>query len=222
MIYLKEINIYFFLIIKVVELMGSTITQISCGRQHTLAFVPSRGRIYSFGLGGAGQLGGRKAINSSTPQVVLGPWISPSGTTVVPCDKYFVIYRIFAGGDHCFATVQGQNLKGEYDCREYPVDTQILTLSYAYLNKCLKIGPKHPIDHEMLSYLETVFKSLSCFNGSFLLENGEHYYCTSKHHGVDIQAAEKTFSLIGRFENNTIKDIVSVSRAVVTVNYQCW
>lgn len=35
----------------VVELMGSTVTQITCGTRHTLTFVPSRGRVYAFGLG---------------------------------------------------------------------------------------------------------------------------------------------------------------------------
>lgn len=80
--------------------MGSTITQIACGRQHCLAFVPSRGRVYSFGIGGSGQLGLRKPISASTPQVVLGPWVSPSGISLVPTPesvKNLVIYRIFAG-----------------------------------------------------------------------------------------------------------------------------
>lgn len=60
----------------VVELMGTTCTQISCGGRHTLVFVPSRGRIYGFGLGTAGQLGTKTMRNSTLPQVVLGPWVS--------------------------------------------------------------------------------------------------------------------------------------------------
>lgn len=59
----------------VIELMGTTCTQIACGNRHTLTFVPSRGRIYGFGLGGSGQLGSRTIRNSSLPQVVLGPWV---------------------------------------------------------------------------------------------------------------------------------------------------
>ena len=60
---------------KVFELMGSKITQIACGRRHTLAFVPSRGKIYGFGLGGVGQLGIGMVGNHSTPQIVRGPWV---------------------------------------------------------------------------------------------------------------------------------------------------
>ena len=37
--------------------MGTDVSQIACGKKHTLALVPSRGRLYSFGLGGCGQLG---------------------------------------------------------------------------------------------------------------------------------------------------------------------
>ena len=37
--------------------MGTEVSQIACGKKHTLALLPSRGRLYSFGLGGCGQLG---------------------------------------------------------------------------------------------------------------------------------------------------------------------
>lgn len=102
------------------ELMGSTITQISCGRRHTLAFVPSRGRVYSFGLGGSGQLGNRASNNFPTPQVVMGPWVSPSGSKLVDDHVDMVIRRIFCGGDHCFAfLVDLQNDVIPDDCRYY-------------------------------------------------------------------------------------------------------
>lgn len=60
----------------IVELMGMTCTQIACGGRHTLTFVPSRGRVYAFGLGGSGQLGNRTTTNATAPQVVIGPWVS--------------------------------------------------------------------------------------------------------------------------------------------------
>lgn len=59
----------------VVELMGTSCTQITCGRRHTLTFVPSRGRVYGFGLGASGQLGNRGSKNATVPQVVIGPWV---------------------------------------------------------------------------------------------------------------------------------------------------
>uniref|UniRef100_A0A668A2U3 HECT and RLD domain containing E3 ubiquitin protein ligase 3 n=1 Tax=Myripristis murdjan TaxID=586833 RepID=A0A668A2U3_9TELE len=42
---------------RVQELMGSEVSQIACGRHHTLAFVPSSGVVYAFGCNSHGQLG---------------------------------------------------------------------------------------------------------------------------------------------------------------------
>ena len=53
---------------KIIELMGTEVTQIECGRKHTLAFVSTRGRLYAFGLGGSGQLGNSAYSSSTTPQ----------------------------------------------------------------------------------------------------------------------------------------------------------
>ncbi|KRT83036.1 Regulator of chromosome condensation repeat containing protein [Oryctes borbonicus] len=195
---------------QVVELMGSIITQIACGRQHTLALIPSRGRVYSFGLGGAGQLGGRKPVNSSTPQVVLGPWVSPSGTSVISDNNSnFMVKRIFAGGDHCFAIVTNHSPQDPpFDARLYPPVTQIITLDLETITTCSGIVANGTVDLELLGNVEIIFKSLSCLNGSFLLANDEHYYCTSKHHGIDVDLAEKTFNIIAKFENETLKNLV--------------
>lgn len=77
-------------------------------RRHTLALVPSRGRVYAFGLGGAGQLGIGAQLNySTTPQVVSGPWKSPAEVTcdTTPEPSDVIVKRIYSGGDHCFVTV---------------------------------------------------------------------------------------------------------------------
>lgn len=197
---------------QVVELMGSTITQIACGRQHSLALVPSRGRVYSFGIGGSGQLGLRKATSASTPQVVLGPWVSPSGASVVPTKattKNMIIHRIFSGGDHCLVTVTAQEDRvPPYDCREYNPQTQICTLTHELIRSLLHVTNDEPIDQDALTLLETVFKSVACLNGSFLLPEEGHYYCTSKHHGIDMGQAEETFDMIGKLEKISVKELI--------------
>ncbi|XP_066150994.1 probable E3 ubiquitin-protein ligase HERC4 isoform X3 [Euwallacea fornicatus] len=206
---------------QVIELMGSTITQIVCGRQHCLSFVPSRGRVYSFGIGGSGQLGVRKTNSACTPQVVLGPWISPGGSCLVPPDNKddhnLVIHRIFAGGDHCFVSVIPQDRKvPPYDCRDHDPQKQILTITNSYVRTLLRILPSGQVDQEVISFLETAFKSLSCLNASFLLEDDKHYYCTSKHHGVDVKLAEQTFDVIATIENETIQTLI---RTLFLCNY---
>uniref|UniRef100_A0A674IPB3 HECT and RLD domain containing E3 ubiquitin protein ligase 4 n=1 Tax=Terrapene triunguis TaxID=2587831 RepID=A0A674IPB3_9SAUR len=88
---------------KVFELMGSIVTQIACGRQHTSAFVPSSGRIYSFGLGGNGQLGTGSTSNRKSPFTVKGNWIPYSGQCPPNSEEYYCVKRIFSGGDQSFS-----------------------------------------------------------------------------------------------------------------------
>ncbi|XP_024937570.1 probable E3 ubiquitin-protein ligase HERC4 isoform X3 [Cephus cinctus] len=203
---------------KVMELMGSVVTQVSCGRRHTLAVVPSRGKVYAWGLGGAGQLGTRVARSVTTPQVVLGPWVAPAdqslikiGSTVSPYSVDCVVKRVFSGGDHCFATVtqRKDNIPPD-DCRILLPSTQILIVTEEQLTACQRVPQNSPVDHDLLTYLETVFRSQACINGSFLLSNDAHYCCSSKHHGVDIDQATRLFGIISELENNTIKELIFI------------
>ncbi|KAL0272513.1 UNVERIFIED_CONTAM: hypothetical protein PYX00_005450 [Menopon gallinae] len=197
---------------KVMELMGSTVTQISCGRRHTLALVPSRGRVYAFGLGGAGQLGTRMNSNSTTPQVVMGPWVSPSGVSVITEKKKVenvLVTNIYSGGDQCFVSVvpYKANIAPD-DNRVFKEKTQILSIKPDKISQCRKIKANSTVDQELFLYLEIVFRSQSCINSSFLLSNEEHYCCTPKHHGIDIIKAENVFSEIARIENQSITDVI--------------
>lgn len=60
-----------------------------------------------------------------------------------------------------------------------------------------------------MSSVETLFKSLACINGSFLLENDAHMCCTSKNHGLNIADAEIAFGFIRKMENLSLKSVVS-------------
>ncbi len=55
---------------KIPDLMGSEVTQITCGRCHTLVYLSSNKRLYSFGLGGNGQLGIGTNTNKTSPTLV--------------------------------------------------------------------------------------------------------------------------------------------------------
>lgn len=71
-----------------------------------------------------------------------------------------------------------------------------------------------------MTYLETVFGSLACVNGSFLLANNAHFGCNTKVHGVDLKRAEEAFTLVSRFENTSIKELVSIFRNI-TSKWRC-
>lgn len=112
-----------------------------------------------------------------------------------------------SGGDHCFVSVINQEDKIlPFDCRIVDPKTQILTLTLDYIKNLLSISSNSPVDQDILSFLESFFKSLSCINGSFLLNNDNP--CTSKYHGVDVEQADEAFTLIARIENESIKDLV--------------
>ncbi|KAK6324952.1 hypothetical protein J4Q44_G00042940, partial [Coregonus suidteri] len=75
------------------QLWGLKVTQIACGRHHTLAFVGPSNKIYSFGRGEQGQLGNGVKIDQSVPLPVQLP-------DQIDDQK---IEHIFAGGNHSFA-----------------------------------------------------------------------------------------------------------------------
>lgn len=136
---------------KVLELMGTTVTQIACGRWawhvvrqirpifkscfsflrcHTLAFVPSKGRIYAFGLCGSGQLGTKSIANVNAPQLVLGQWettvsvagannagaLADESSSVNSEGNHLVVRNIFCGGDQSFALVSPYTVRYAVQC----------------------------------------------------------------------------------------------------------
>uniref|UniRef100_A0A8C1E1K4 HECT domain-containing protein n=1 Tax=Cyprinus carpio carpio TaxID=630221 RepID=A0A8C1E1K4_CYPCA len=77
----------------VAELWGSEVSQVTCGRHHTLVSVASSKLIYSFGCGMQGQLGNGEMIKQSVPFPVDLP---------TECNHDYTI-KIIAGENHSFA-----------------------------------------------------------------------------------------------------------------------
>jgi len=171
---------------KIIELMGTEVSQISCGKKHTLAFVPTRGRVYAFGLGGSGQLGNSAYGSNTTPQVVHGPWVGPTGEPSAPKrimeemdtnQDPVVVTRISGGGDHSFAVVE--SIKKKTKPIDYRTDYEAIdTLSSEIVNAMMAPGPNQSLDQDFLERLEVIFQNPACLNASFLLPT--HRPCTSR------------------------------------------
>jgi E3 ubiquitin-protein ligase HERC4 len=189
----------------VLELMGSTVTQIVCGRRHTLTYVPSRKRVYGFGLGGNGQLGsGKDCTKSSVPQSVHGPWVSSTSVD----DTELKVKSIFAGGDHCLVSLVHISSDSESeDFRDNVSYNQIWSLSKELAESCANTRKDQSVDMELITTVEVVFKNLACFNASFLLDNNGHH-CSSKHHGINLKYAEETFECVRKIENENLKTLI--------------
>lgn len=186
----------------VLELMGSCVTQVSCGRRHTLTFIPSRKRIYGFGLGGSGQLG-KDCLKASIPQTVNGPWVS---STAFASDCDITVRAVFAGGDHCLVSL-AYGIESK-DYRNTFNQNQIWMLTKELTESCANIKNDESIDMELITTLEIVFKHLACFNASFLLEKNRHLCCTSRHHGIDVKQAEETFDFVRKIEHDNLKTLI--------------
>ncbi|XP_072095264.1 probable E3 ubiquitin-protein ligase HERC4 isoform X2 [Mobula birostris] len=172
---------------KVFELMGYVITQIACGRQHTLAFVPSSGKVYSFGLGGNGQLGTGSTSNRKSPSTVRGAWIPYSPNA----ENNFFVKRIYSGGDQSFAYLQ--NSMPPDDLRFPNPSKHILTINEPVIQKWMSFPPGR-IPSEVANEIDTVFSSEGCLNGSFLAySNDDHHKTSSKYSGIDMNAARLLF-----------------------------
>jgi alpha-tubulin suppressor-like RCC1 family protein len=78
----------------IMALKDKFVTQISCGGYHTLALTETN-EIYAWGSGLYGECGFGDFLNTSTPRLVLMPWVKKPG------DDYFgLVSQISAGGHH--------------------------------------------------------------------------------------------------------------------------
>ncbi|XP_039591074.1 probable E3 ubiquitin-protein ligase HERC4 isoform X2 [Polypterus senegalus] len=199
---------------KVFELMGSVVTQIACGRQHTLAFVPSSGRIYAFGLGGNGQLGTGSTSNRKSPFTVKDNWLQHNSQCGpdINIGNCCCVKRIFAGGDQSFAHFfHHKNSLLPDDFRNPEPSKQILTLNEETIERWLSQSQgRHSF--EILGEVEMVLSSASCINGSFLsLSNPDHYKTSSKFSGVDMNAARLLFHRLVQADHSQISKQVAAS-----------
>ncbi|XP_055358189.1 probable E3 ubiquitin-protein ligase HERC4 isoform X3 [Betta splendens] len=197
---------------KVFELMGNVVTQIACGRQHTLAFTPSSGKMDSFGLGGNGQLGTRSTSNRKSPAPVKGPWVAYTASTDADLEGCYV-KRIYAGGDQSFAhySTANQNPDDLDDVKLEDSHRKICVLNEDLIQRWLNHTPgRLPI--EFSNEINTVFSSASCLNGSFLsMSNPDHYSTSGKCSGVDMNMARILFHRVVQQDHPEIAQQIAAS-----------
>uniref|UniRef100_A0A3P9AHY4 HECT domain-containing protein n=1 Tax=Esox lucius TaxID=8010 RepID=A0A3P9AHY4_ESOLU len=166
---------------KVFELMGNVVTQIACGRQHTLAFIPSSGKIDSFGLGGNGQLGTRSTSNRNSPAPVKGPWVAYNGPT--PTSTGYI-------EQHTFFFFQNSLVPN--DVREPDPRRQICTLSADLAQRWL--------DHYTPGRLPQEISN-----------HPDHYNTSSKCSGVDMNMARLLFHRVVQHDYPEITQQIAAS-----------
>ncbi|XP_063773192.1 probable E3 ubiquitin-protein ligase HERC3 isoform X2 [Pseudophryne corroboree] len=184
---------------RVLELMGSEVSQIACGRQHTIAFVPASSVLYAFGCGAQGQLGTGNTDNVICPMVVEGKWATHHLQIPPTSDisLYNIIKRIFSGWDKTLVLCSKP---------ENPIATDDFrscrNTSYTSLinNETIDVWRQKLLDNSNSNTINGIVQTLSssaCWNGSFLeKKNDEHFKTGPKMPGIDMLSIKVLFETL--------------------------
>uniref|UniRef100_A0A673YYK1 Probable E3 ubiquitin-protein ligase HERC3 n=1 Tax=Salmo trutta TaxID=8032 RepID=A0A673YYK1_SALTR len=169
----------------VAELWGAKVTQIACGRNHTLAFVGSFKKIYSFGRGEQGQLGNGVKMDQSVPLPVQLPQVL--NIVLMQCIKLLLQESGKGLNDSNLGKVT-QTLDGDIINR--------------WISDCDSTSWK-----KIQKEITKTFSSASCLNGSFLDKSRDKHYQTSlKHSGLDLSFARLAFQKLA--QKDKVEDVV--------------
>ncbi|CAF0899632.1 unnamed protein product [Brachionus calyciflorus] len=199
---------------KIVDLMGSEITQIACGRCHMIVYSSSSNKIYTYGLAGSGQLGNGTNLNKSSPCVVNLNFANPKNPSQTSeCKNY--LYSICAGGDQTFliTTPITDNIS-PLDFRKILEKSHILTVNMVeeFENRPLTIAKAKQskiavLNPSQLRSVQTAFASASCLNASFLDQN-LHYTTSNRYPGIDLAKAKSIFNIITSLNDDYLKEVI--------------
>ncbi|NXS99565.1 HERC5 ligase, partial [Jacana jacana] len=165
----------------VAELSGARVSQIACGRQHTLVYVPSLDKVYSFGSAEKGQLG------EQPDQVIPLPINSPvnAGTSCEGNDHSTlpVISSIFSYIFMYFT--QNSYLNGIATVKDEDVDTWISSSALLHWESVKK-------------RIRLIFSSEACINGSFLEKRDKHFKTSKEFSGIDLSEVQRFYKKISK------------------------
>ncbi|RDD40061.1 putative E3 ubiquitin-protein ligase HERC4 [Trichoplax sp. H2] len=176
----------------VVDLMGIVVTQITCGRRHTLAYARQLGRLYSFGLNGSGQLGNNSCKNATNPTISVNTWKLKA-------------WHIAAGGDHSFLTVSQDEVSLDYTKKNF-FDTPLYLSTSTFDTLCR--------ENLTSKDLSLICSSYCCLNGSFPIINGDKW--SKNDNGMDLIEARQIMRQISRLPKQILHDL----QATLVVTFQ--
>ncbi|XP_055779406.1 probable E3 ubiquitin-protein ligase HERC3 isoform X1 [Salvelinus fontinalis] len=186
---------------QVQELMGSEVSQIACGRHHTLAFVPSSGLVYAFGCNTNGQLGTgtRGDINSPLPvKSSLTGRLTGSPRHMSGPDHY-AITKINCGGDHNFLLYSDEKSStAPEDFRVTNISRSISLINDASLNTW-RMKLLDNTDSTITNDVILLLSSTACWNASFLDESDDSHFKTNpKVPGIDLNSVRLLFETLSK------------------------
>ncbi|XP_056891228.1 probable E3 ubiquitin-protein ligase HERC3 [Takifugu flavidus] len=180
---------------RVLELMGTEVSQITCGRHHTLAFAPSSGGVYAFGCNSHGQLGTGVLSADKSPYPLKTSFLSGSihGTD----SKKYSVTKITCGGDHSFLLYSNdQNSEYPEDFRVINISNAISPINYERLNSW-RLKMMCNKDSGVTNDINIQLSSTACWNASFLDQSDDAHFSTNpKIPGIDLNSVRMFFATL--------------------------
>ncbi|XP_034967461.1 E3 ISG15--protein ligase HERC5 isoform X2 [Zootoca vivipara] len=158
----------------VAELFGARVSQVACGRRHTLIYVAELGEIYSFGSGAERQLGQGGKCDRLIP---------------LPIGRKF--NRVGNASEELVKIIAGENQSIVLLLKEKK--------SYANLNRSIARVEEEKTDkwvsnsdpncwQTMKQDVKLIFSSAACINGSFVEKRAKHFRTSLEVAAVDMSA----------------------------------
>ncbi|XP_061778902.1 probable E3 ubiquitin-protein ligase HERC3 isoform X1 [Nerophis lumbriciformis] len=171
---------------RVLELMGTEVSQITCGSHHTLAFVPSSGLVYAFGCNRHGQLGTGTQNNAQSPFPVLTGFLTRNGHRSVT--------KIICGGEHSFLLYSNQESSvAPEDFRVTNVNKSLTRITHERINSW-RVKLMSNADSGARNDIIIQLSSTACWNGSFLDQSDDaHFKTNPKIPGIDLNSVRTLF-----------------------------
>ncbi|NXI40743.1 HERC5 ligase, partial [Galbula dea] len=168
----------------VAELWGARVTQVACGRHHTLVYVPSLDKVYSFGSNKR-QLGDNRKSNQLIPLPINTPVNSGKS-----CQ----------GNDHCnsvqsISTCNLVNIFMHFTQNSYL--NRIATLQDEELDAWISNSSSKSWE-SIRKNIRLIFSSEACINGSFLEKRDKHFKTSKELSGVDMSQVQCFYKKISK------------------------
>ncbi|XP_054634415.1 probable E3 ubiquitin-protein ligase HERC3 isoform X2 [Dunckerocampus dactyliophorus] len=176
---------------RVLELMGTEVSQITCGSHHTLAFVPSSGLVYAFGCNRHGQLGTGTQEDAQSPFPVLTGFPTGNGHRSVT--------KIICGGDHSFLLYSNkESFVTPDDFRVMNVNKSLTRITHERLN-LWRLKLMSNADSGARNDIIFQLSSTACWNASFLDQSDDaHFKTNPKIPGIDLNSVRTLFEELSR------------------------
>ncbi|XP_035182202.1 probable E3 ubiquitin-protein ligase HERC3 [Oxyura jamaicensis] len=161
----------------VAELWGARVSQVVCGRQHTLVYVPSLDKVYLFGSD-EGQLGNERTANQLIPLPINSP--VDNGKFCQSNEHCRCVQSPSEENESIVLCLKERNsypLNGIATLKENEVDAWI---SNSRAKRWKSIKKK----------IRLIFSSEACINGSFLEKRDEHFKTSKEISGVDMREVQ--------------------------------